>query len=200
MKIKAITFTRDMASAIRRGKKTMTRRKCAISWHGCVTGDCPHERQIDCEAEIEKYFPYADVVVAVAVWGTEKRFDDIPPRDLPANAKIWTAFQSDEPPRWCGRMRPGRFMTKAMRSHCPQLRIKAKRVEHIKDISVADALAEGVELFSPHQGRVLFHVGDIEAETAVLAFAGLIEEIHGEEFWDNNEYVWAITFEVASGL
>jgi hypothetical protein len=66
-------------------------------------------------------------------------------------------------PRWASRL---------------SLRVTSVRIERVRDISEADAVAEGV--------------GD------VAEYAGLWREINGAESWDANPWVWAATFEVVT--
>ena len=89
-------------------------------------------------------------------------------------------------PSWCER--------KTIRSiHMPrfacrtELEITEVRVERLKDISPADALAEGV--FCPEVGYAQ------HGERApVLLYGFLWESIHGAGSWALNPWVWVISF------
>lgn len=67
------------------------------------------------------------------------------------------------------------------------LEITEVRVERVKDISPADALAEGV--FCPEVGYAQ------HGERApVLLYGFLWESIHGAGSWEKNPWVWVIAF------
>lgn len=74
------------------------------------------------------------------------------------------------------------------REHCRTvLEITGVRVERLKDISPADALAEGV--FCPEVGYAQ------HGERApVLLYGFLWESIHGAGSWAQNPWVWVISF------
>lgn len=78
------------------------------------------------------------------------------------------------------------------------LAIEDIRVQRLQDISEEDALAEGV-IKLPASGRF---VGAKGAQyfgaahlTAKAAFQDIFQSIHGEQVWNANPWVWAITFQ-----
>lgn len=81
------------------------------------------------------------------------------------------------------------------------LLIKSIRVERLNDISEDDAKAEGVEpFFSTHQsiGRDQTmttgeRISDCEHRAS---FACLWDDIHGDNSWQQNPWVWVVEFEV----
>lgn len=76
------------------------------------------------------------------------------------------------------------------------------RVEHLNDISEADALAEGVVKlpatgrFAPFEGAQYF---GLTFNTAKDAFRHLWETLHGPGSWAANPFVWVITFKLTEG-
>jgi hypothetical protein len=95
------------------------------------------------------------------------------------------------------RLRPNIFLPKnAARIW---LQVTGVRVERLQDISLADAKAEGVEMITggafPYK-----HYGNDSAScaNAIASFESLWREINGDEAWDANPWVWAITFKTLS--
>lgn len=78
------------------------------------------------------------------------------------------------------------------------LEVTAVRVERLQDISEADAIAEGIARSG--EGFERFHVdpeapeGQPFTRNPVLAYKGVWEQINGAGSWDENPWVWAITF------
>lgn len=91
---------------------------------------------------------------------------------LPSNYK---------PKRW----KPGIFMPRWASRLI--LEITDIRVQRLQDISEKDAKAEGVK-------PLPFNTSDKEKHPHLLAFADLWESINGKTSWDDNDFVWAITF------
>lgn len=81
------------------------------------------------------------------------------------------------------------------------LEITAVRVERLKDISEADAKAEGVELADGFQelwkGYAKNH-HDL-MHSAAQSFASLWCSINGDGSWDANPWVWVIEFKRVEG-
>lgn len=121
----SILFCPQMAIAYRKGLKTQTRRIAGKRQYGEV----------------------GDRVVLRTTWATESQYDHLRPSELPSKALIWNYFQfgSDEPPSYIGRLRPGMFLPKHLWFSMPWPRIVGKRVEQVQDISLEDAIAEGVK-------------------------------------------------------
>jgi hypothetical protein len=119
----SILFCREMAIAYRQGRKTKTR----------------------LVAEKRQYDEVVERVVLRTTWATETIYDDFMPSELPQDVRIWSYFESDERPIGYGRRRYGMFLPKKFWSRMPCPRIVEKRVERVQDISLDDAIAEGVE-------------------------------------------------------
>lgn len=78
------------------------------------------------------------------------------------------------------------------------LEVTDVRVERLQDISEADALAEGVSLFGKgdawSSGSYNVHADPIRLYHPIALYGQLWESINGPGSWDQNPWVWAITF------
>lgn len=107
----------------------------------------------------------------------------MPPRLIPKDARIHYAATEDRGgllwrpsifmPRWASRI---------------LLEVTAVRVERLQDISVADAMAEGVVETKPHMR------GLEPCREWVYAYEDLWLSIHGPNSWEQNPWVWVIEF------
>ena len=73
------------------------------------------------------------------------------------------------------------------------LEITSVRVERLQDISEADALAEGVT----DDGSLVTDLAGNDRGGAFAAFATLWEVINGVGSWDDNPWVWVVSFKRA---
>ncbi len=124
-------------------------------------------------------------------WRVFAAFNKKPPRDITRNELVWYEAQDEVPfhPTAFGRLRPSMFMPRwASRI---TLEVTGVRVERLRDISEADAMAEGVpsadlasgrECIFPHQG------------TYRWGFQLLWESINGPSSWGSNPWVWCVSF------
>jgi hypothetical protein len=86
--------------------------------------------------------------------------------------------------------------------HMPQeasriwLKITKIKAERLKNITEADALAEGIIKIDDEAYKYDNSIGSFQ--TALSAFRALWRSINGLESWDQNPWVWAISFEVVS--
>jgi hypothetical protein len=71
-----------------------------------------------------------------------------------------------------------------------RLRVENVRVERVQEISEDDAMAEGVEPVTRQSTSV--HDGDKTSACAV--FKELWNDIHGDGSWEENPWVWVISF------
>jgi len=96
-----------------------------------------------------------------------------------------------------GEWRPSIFMPRwASRL---TLKVADVRIQRLNVISEADALAEGCKV--ARDGCYVFpgtrsDDAGIGHSSAVMAYAGLWDEINGADSWNENPWVWAYTFEV----
>ena len=118
-----------------------------------------------------------------ATWATLSELDNFMVDGIAADRR-WRP--SIHMPRWASRI---------------NLLIKSIRVERLNEISEDDAKAEGVEpFFSTHQsiGRDQTmttgeRISDCEHRAS---FACLWDDIHGDNSWQQNPWVWVVEFEV----
>lgn len=187
-----ILFSGEMVRAILAGRKTQTRRVLKDpSEFGCLTGDCPHETQIACDVSIKNYANYDCPYGRPGdrLWVRETWFD----------AWAWekaTGLCTGIPDHWLYRAdfnlpeskckwRPSIFMPReASRLN---LELKAVRIEHVQEITAADALKEGI-LRDDRQLR----------ETP--NFRQLWDSLNAKRGfgWAVNPLVWVLTFEKIS--
>lgn len=184
MKETPILFSGPMVRAILEGRKSQTRRVVKIPGGAHWS-----------ESDLERYSrdlvacgwcPFGrigDRIVMLTTWATEKQYDGTKPSRLPDNARIWSLWDGDTKPEWCGRLRPGRFLPGRFRHLMPRSEITDVHVERLNSISADDAGKEGCG----------FGVND-ETGGPVARFWKLWESINGTGSWDSNPWVWAITF------
>lgn len=203
MRERPILMTPENAQKCCRGVKTQTRRVVRVpSWASDedqlklamqrpATGiayyaDGIPVRRLTC--------PYG--VVGDRLWVRERGWERPArtPRMLRDGADTWEPFyydallipgEADELKGWGFRRRPSIYMPRwACRT---VLEITDIRVERLKDISPADALAEGV--FCPEVGYAQH--GD---RAPVLLYGFLWESINGKGSWELNPWVWVLSF------
>jgi len=90
-----------------------------------------------------------------------------------------------------GRLTPGRFMYRSLSRLT--LEITEVRVERLNDISEADAIAEGIERYFDEG---VWYYGPLNKGHCDprVAYRWLWESINGPGSWEQNPYVWALTF------
>jgi hypothetical protein len=214
---KPILFSAPMVRAVLAGTKTQTRRvvkpqppyECSRivveHFHPTVIdryGDEQPGREVfgatTTDGEWGLRCPYGapgDRLWVREAWRTEREFDRLPPRDLsPASPVQYEAGPFAEV--LDGKLRPGMFMPRwASRI---TLEVTGVRVEHLQDISEADAIAEGIV---PHRkggwwweqppGGIAGsnHFG---AKTARDAYSALCESLNGPGSWAANPWLWVV--------
>lgn len=177
MKERPILFSGPMVRSIIDGSKTQTRRVLKFPhFHGCMTGDCPHEKQAQCDASLKEFAlaqcPYGvpgDRLWVRETWGigwqagmlidpciNYRAGDQLPllrdPRLGWRHAYSQSAGVSDDDllkikDGW----RPSIFMPRwASRI---LLEIADVRVDRVQDISETDAKAEGAKKLCSHCGN-----------------------------------------------
>lgn len=105
----------------------------------------------------------------------------------PKDAQIWRKRPSIHMPRWASRI---------------NLEVLAVRVEHVQDISEADAVAEGVanDAYIDHDAPIdelaLIEVTGDGDDRHIEAFADLWDAINAKRGfgWEANPWVWVVTF------
>lgn len=206
MKERPILFSGPMVRAILEGRKTQTRRpvKKPANYHGCLTGDCPHEEQRECEMSLGDASPFGRIGDRLWVRETYSiasgngiypvyRADAVEDDSGERNG-FWIGdnFYSYEGTR---RWFPSIHMP---RKHCRLvLEVACVRSERLQDISADDARAEGVETINGP-----FDVRDKRMTIYGHAFASLWDSIYGGNLnhgggpyaWAQNPWVWVVEF------
>jgi hypothetical protein len=178
MKARAILFSAPMVPPILADLKTQTRR--GREWADRVK---PGDLLYVCETHYRfgYWLPDGKTKTGKVKW----RFvgaDDTAVFRPPPQFRVSMDRENPGLPQWYRRL--GRFMpARYARIH---LRVTGVKVEHLQDISEADAMAEGALLFDQAEGGILGHR---------FAFAMLWNSLHGPAAWDENPEVCAISFE-----
>ncbi|BBD98019.1 hypothetical protein SAMIE_1015200 [Sphingobium amiense] len=220
-----ILFSAPMVRALIDGRKTQTRRLLPHpEYYGCPTGDCPHDRQEQCNQAMiestaedlrfavgdrlyvrEEYYQFGSwhVVEGALTKGGKAKwaFDGAkamvtfePPADFLVSRD--KAFPGL--PRWYKRL--GRFMPRSLSRMT--LTVTDVRVQRLQDCSEADALAEGVVEYEPTMedpAEFSAFDGTDVFNNAISAYHDLWNRINGAGAWEANPWVVAVTFEVREG-
>jgi hypothetical protein len=181
--MKPILFSTPMVQAILEGRKTMTRRvikqnSTALNWL-----NAGFTLEFICNEGNEAIRPYN---VGDILWVRET-FENY---QGAYNYKAGKYGLLGE--KW----KPSIFMPKeAARIF---LRVADVRIEKLQDISEEDAIAEGIETekedvpvipYKDYLGKYNYYSNPINS------FKSLWEFINGEQSWEDNPYVWVISFE-----
>lgn len=181
-KERPILFQTEMVKAILEGRKTMTRR---------IIKPQPNDNWETEEGEsILKYCPYGEI--GDVLWVRET----FSINNLFANGIKYT-YKADLSEdvnllKW----KPSIFMPKeACRIW---LQIADIKTERLQDISEEDAIKEGVEKLikfgQPAGYKDYLNVPEIGFTTAKESFRTLWISINGEESWNQNPWVWCVSF------
>ncbi len=190
MRERPILFTGAMVRAILSGSKSQTRRVVKYQAPDLVDDDgWPLvDRSIDGIGEVRAACPYGQPgggrLYVRETWAAPHAYDHLPPRLIPRDARIHYAATEDRGgllwrpsihmPRWASRI---------------TLEVTGVRVELLQDISIADALAEGVDVHKDHWAKNRNHIC-----SPVQAFADLWKSINGPDSWTVNPWVFVIEF------
>jgi hypothetical protein len=190
-------FSAPMVRAILAGTKTQTRRIIKDpDRYGCLTGDCPHNRQTECDADMAVCCPNGCAGVQLWVretWKTYYGLDHMKPSLIaPGAAVLYAAggcsVKHPGVERW-GKTRVSIFMPRwASRI---QLEITAVRAQRLQDISNDDAKAEGVEQFIFHKPKE-----PMKVKSYAEQYRDLWDRLNAKRGfgWKENPWVWVITF------
>lgn len=213
MKSRSILFTAPMVRADLDGTKTQTRRIATLTAGGHVKEPGGHRRWHPADPEAVLACPHGQpgdqlwVRETYFAWGRwETRFSAKKGRDEwhfidmtldCGKAYLYPATDRHKQPIGGKRLkdgitpawwkRPAIFMPRA--ASRITLEITGVRVEHLQDISEADAQAEGSLSWAGEQDTPVRDL--LEAR---LAYRQLWEEINGPGSWDLNPRVWALDF------
>lgn len=196
MKPRAISFSPPMVRANFAGRKTQTRRVArarsrdslltmegdTMMWADSYIMDPSNREWLMRDAPAKP----GQLLYMTEAWGTGIAYDRIKPANLAAGTPI--LFLADE--SLPGRYRPAMHLP--MRFTRATLHVEDVRIERLKDISEADAIAEGLQ-FEEATGRwgISGICGDLDP---VVAYRRLFEHINGPESWDANPLVWVISY------
>jgi hypothetical protein len=144
-------------------------------------------------------FAVGDRLWVKETWRTNKVADELPPRLLSGEGRVWFEADRDN----CdahGRIRQSIFMPRwASRL---TLIVTEVRVERLNDCSEADAIAEGIHQWrhhpvegEPFQGFKAFGREPLHRDPR-LAYRDLWNSINGPGAWEANPWVVAVTFTV----
>jgi hypothetical protein len=207
-----ILFSGPMVRALLDGRKTQTRRvipqpeMTAFGWNvpwqvggGCILTDQSDEATIASELLNGIRIVVGDRLWVREAWKAHSTFEGTKPRDITPSKVFYLADRSYSPSG--SRGRPGMFMPRwASRLTLP---VTDVRVERLKDISEADAIAEGVVWSDQWQGFVVPGVEHPNKDFPVLSrptaremYAALWDVINGPGAWLGNPWVSATTFTV----
>ena len=181
-----------MVRAILEGKKIQTRRAVRLNAAGRVEKGGRNWHVEDAAAVIAcPYGQAGDELWVRETWAPCNYFgrEDVIGSPIyrasfpPTADERHDAGMIQEPSRW----RPSIFMPRA--ASRITLRITDVRVELLQDISEADAIAEGAK-------KCLLPMNPAYEDRRYTAgFGRLWESINGNGSWDQNPFVWAISFE-----
>ena len=195
---KPIIFSAPMVRALIEGRKTQTRRVLkpqpvpCLSWSPPPPGTYP-------SAKGWSRIPYApgdrlwvkEAVTWVSAWGWRYRADNDDLSEKREQGEVGRWRSPIHMPRWASRL---------------TLTVTDVRVQRLRDISEADAVAEGVERLVGSKGPNHFSrqicgkwSGSFNAPTAQEVYANLWNSIHGPDAWERNPWVAAYTFTVQRG-
>jgi hypothetical protein len=209
-----ILFSAEMVRAILDGRKTQTRRVMKVQpWpDSIVTVEHYHPTVIDRHGDMQPgpeifgahwddgeygcrspYGAPGDMLWVREAWRAWSQYDDWPPSRLPPGVDVQYIADASAP--WSSRYRSPRYMPRwASRI---TLEVKGVRVERLHDITEDDARAEGAMW---HDGGTYWHSGwrhdysDVHAD-AYSSFARFWNNINGPDAWEENPYVWVISFQ-----
>lgn len=188
MKERPILFSGEMVRAILVGRKTQTRRVVKDPENfGCLTGDCPHEKQLECDQAIACFAvescPYGSVGDRLWVKETHGINRTCPMvDDLSCVGRGWIHYAADDsgcPRTLVDKLRPSIFMFRNWSRIT--LEIVSVRVERLQQITDADARAEGC-------------CGVTSTCFGVPNYRYVWESINGAGSWKLNPWVWVIEF------
>ena len=215
MNDKPILFSAPMVRAILAGTKTQTRRiiKCPAHYQIEEKDDGkPWPWMYDSERDRDHFMPCPYGQPGDRLWVRETWMPDAPRNGEWADTSFYGCGMSplSEIPE-CYR-KPWHCLFRATWDGCElvgwkssihmprwasriTLEVTSVRVERLKAISEADAIAEGITPLPHHPGRWLSgHRPGLNYPSAVSAYRELWESINGPGSWEANPWVWCVSF------
>lgn len=185
MKERPILFSAPMVRALLAGTKTQTRRVVKPARDpniGCWM--TPGEIALDASTVQEVISPYGqpgDRLWVREAWAKTQ------PIQLPWPQTMVVYREGDNRTDYGGPWKPSIHMPRAFSRIT--LEVTGVHVERLQDISVADAIAEGVNIHPDHHSKPRESI-----YSAVEAYRDLWESINGPESWEANPWVWVVSF------
>lgn len=209
MKERPILFSAPMVRAILSGKKTVTRRVVkGTALNFLNVTDHEHEYYAASENALSPFGYPGDRLWVRESWQVSKKYDRIPPSEMPWWRGISTYFAAGGSrahdasgayvnedticvPDWVGKMRPSIHMPRL--ASRIMLEITSISVERLQDIRDEQVMVEGVHK-QPTTGWYSVPGIDGAGTTPRSAFANLWNSTGGD--WAANPWVWAVEFKV----
>lgn len=204
---RGILFSAPMVRALLAGRKTETRRLLRNpEYYGCPTGDCPHDRQAECDAAMaglsakEAGYAPGDRLYVREHWSTHPAFDGIAPRDLKRGSMIYT--RADDVWHNAGDWIGAPYGKHRQGIHMPRwasrlwLGVTQVRVQRLQDISAADAIAEGHPVLPEISSNQAVH-----DDAALDWYMDLWDSLHDQPGtrWADNPWIVAVSSDVHHG-
>ena len=194
-----ILFSTEMVKAILSGQKTQTRRivkEPFQSWMKTTNPKCEWWDRIE---EQCNYGQVGNLLWVRETWQQEciERENELGKGWRATGNYLYKADGCSLPKTSFsfGKWKPSIFMP---REACRiELRITDIKVERLQNISEEDARREGVkyDLSLEFNQYLNYEKGIYQCQTAVESFRSLWSEINGQKSWEENPFVWVITFE-----
>ncbi|MFZ5745245.1 MAG: hypothetical protein ACOY7T_12285 [Pseudomonadota bacterium] len=214
---KGIIFSAPMVRALLAGRKTQTRRLLRNpEYYGCPTGDCPHDRQAECDAAMasltakEAGYAVGDrLYVREAAWIAPAGWTDSPINPMgPERREV--AYVADDQSGRTAEAASDYKLRQRPSIHMPRwasrlwLSVTEVRVEQLQAISEKDCIAEGI--YFEEIGFTAGHIGIAGCNqewsaTPQMAYANLWRKLHTQTgtTWADNPWVVAVSFTVNCG-
>lgn len=194
MNEKPIIFSGTSVSAINDGRKSQTRRVVKDpDSYGCLTGDCPHEAQAECDAAMIALSSYK---AGDLLWVREMHQAG---RDT-VGRLVGVAIRDEHPTQTAPGFPSGAGgdwalgWKKASPIYMPKwatrlwLEITSVRVERLQEISPSDCVAEGIPASMDGHGGTTW-------DEAQDDFRELWDSINGKRApWSDNPWVFVVSF------
>lgn len=188
MKVRPIIMSKPMVLALLAGAKTQTRRIMKNpEYYGCTTGDCPHDKQVECDASMRDLSPYGKPGDLLYVRESLRLFNTVEEETGKHGLAAYYNAGGGDMQTWVWNGRSDTAMIPSI--HMPRklsrltLELTDIRFQHLNNISHEDAFAEGAP--APD-----------DAYTRKDSFMLVWEKINGSDSWKENPLVWALTFKV----
>jgi hypothetical protein len=190
-----------MVRAILEGRKAQTRRAVKNpDYFGCLTGDCPHERQQECDQAVAADCPYGQpgdrLWVREAFSGphcmeASEGCAAVPPAKWARSSRIW--YWADGNPQEGDWTRPRPSIHMPRWASRITLEVTGVRVERLQDISRDDVLREGLPQLQEGDAVPMYRYFDMRS-IEHGRFRDLWESLNGDGSWAANPWVWVVEF------